>query len=101
MQDSQVFLELIRSRHSKRAYLNEPVPRELLERVLRAAAEAPSSKNTQPWGVAVLSGASREQLSELLCAKFDRGEHESPDYIYHAEPLHRPARPSGAGGPHA
>ena len=87
MSNADVFLELIRSRHSKRAYLNQPVPRELLERVLRVAAEAPSSKNTQPWGVAVLSGSSRDQLSELLCAKFDRGEHETPDYVYHTEPL--------------
>lgn len=87
MDNSQQFLELIRSRHSKRAYLNQPVPRELLERVLTVAAEAPSSKNTQPWGVAVLSGSAREQLSALLCAKFDRGESESPDYLYHPEPL--------------
>lgn len=87
MDNAQQFLQLIRSRHSKRAYLNQAVPREILQAVLIAAADAPSSKNTQPWGVAVLSGASRDRLSALLCAKFDRGETEEPDYRYHPEPL--------------
>jgi len=80
-------LETIRARHCKRAYLQTPVPRELLEEILVAAGEAPSSKNTQPWGVAVVSGKSRDALSDLICAKFDQGESEDPDYIYHNEPL--------------
>lgn len=80
-------LETIQARHSKRAYLAQPVPRELLETVLLSAADAPSSKNTQPWGVSVVSGQARNALSELMCSKFDQGESEEPDYIYHNEPL--------------
>jgi len=87
MQDPETFLHLIQSRHSKRAYLPKPVPRELLEKILSAAAEAPSSKNTQPWGVSVVMGKARDQLSELLCQKFDANESEPSDYQYHEEPL--------------
>lgn len=84
---NKMILETIQTRHCKRAYLETPVPRERLEAVLTAAAAAPSSKNTQPWGVAVVSGKSRDELSDLICAKFDLGESEEPDYIYHNEPL--------------
>ena len=52
-------LTLIRSRHSKRAFTSRPVPRETLEEVLRAAAHAPSSRNTQSWEVAVLTGLAK------------------------------------------
>lgn len=79
-------LALIASRHSKRAYLNQPVPRSLLEDVLTAAANAPSSKNTQPWGVAVLTGTTLHELSQAMCAKFDQGIVESPDYVYMPDP---------------
>jgi nitroreductase len=65
------FLSIITARHCKRSFLDRPVPRETLETVLRAAAHAPSSQNTQFWQVVVLSGAAREELSRRLCADFD------------------------------
>jgi nitroreductase len=50
------------SRRAVRAFSNEPVPKEVLERVLAAAARAPSSGNLQPWHVYVVTG---EPLAEL------------------------------------
>jgi nitroreductase len=79
-------LELIRSRHSMRAFLPTPVPREIVAQVLQAAAHAPSSKNTQPWQVVVLTGAAQAQLSAQICARFDQGIEESPDYVYTPDP---------------
>ena len=66
------FLDVLRTRHCKRAFLDRPVPREVLEEVLAAAANAPSTRNSQPWRVAVLMGTAREELAARLCDAFDR-----------------------------
>lgn len=58
----------ITSRHSMRAYLPTPVPRETIEDILRVASRAPSGTNTQPWQVHVLSGAARERLCQRVLA---------------------------------
>lgn len=73
-------LAAIRARHCKRAFLDRPVPRGILEAVLRAAAHAPSTRNIQPWQVVVLEGAARDGLSRRLCEDFDRGLPPRPDY---------------------
>lgn len=74
-------LELIAARHCRRAYLDRPVPRELLAAVLTAARNAPSSRNHQPWAVEVVTGAARDRLSAALCAAWDRGAPTRPDYL--------------------
>lgn len=74
------FESMMDIRHCKRAYLARPVRREVLERVLRVAAQAPSTRNGQPWRVAVVSGERRDALAERLCAEFDRGILPKPDY---------------------
>ncbi|MEO0678980.1 MAG: nitroreductase [Pseudomonadota bacterium] len=43
-------------RRSIRGYLDKPVPRELLEEIVALANRAPSSMNTQPWHLHVLTG---------------------------------------------
>ena len=40
---------LLYRRQSKRAYLSDPVPNDVLERVLEGARWAPSCANNQPW----------------------------------------------------
>lgn len=79
-------MRLMGERHSKRAFLSEPVPRAEVEAVLAAAASAPSSKNSQPWGVVALDGDARDELSRRICAKFDRGEVDGAEYQYGPEP---------------
>ncbi|MEN9780071.1 MAG: hypothetical protein RL014_1219 [Pseudomonadota bacterium] len=61
----------IESRFSARAFLSKPVPRELLQDILRVASRAPSGTNTQPWKVYVLTGASRDALVAKVCAAHD------------------------------
>jgi nitroreductase len=58
-------------RRSVRAFLPTPVPRPLLERLLRVAARAPSGTNTQPWKVYVLQGRVRDELVQRVCAAHD------------------------------
>lgn len=74
------FLAIAGRRHCKRAYLDRPVPRGVVERVLRVAGNAPSTRNGQPWSVAVVSGAARDRLAAALCAAFDADRPVRPDY---------------------
>jgi nitroreductase len=58
----------ITSRHSIRAFLDKPVERADIERILEVAARAPSGTNTQPWKVYVLTGQARQDLSDAIQA---------------------------------
>ena len=58
------------SRHSIRAYLPTPVPRDLIADILRVASRAPSGTNTQPWKVAVLTGEAKAGLTQKILAAF-------------------------------
>jgi len=51
----------IRLRRSVRRYRPDPVPRELIERVLDAARWAPSAVNMQPWQFVVLTDPERRR----------------------------------------
>jgi nitroreductase len=58
--------KVVESRRSTRAFLSDPVDRELLERVLDKARFAPSGGNVQPWNAVVVSGeALRTFLAEF------------------------------------
>ncbi len=71
--DAAALSALIRSRRSVRDFLPRPIPQELLDAVLEDARWAPSWSNTQPYRVAVASGALRDRLAAELCGLFDRG----------------------------
>ena len=60
----------ITSRRSIRAFLDKPVAREDIARILDVAARAPSGTNTQPWKVHVLTGAARARLSNAILAAY-------------------------------
>lgn len=57
------FLELLSSRHSVRDFLPDPVPPDVLARILEAGRIAPSSQNRQPWRYIVFQN--RERIQEL------------------------------------
>jgi len=59
-------VDAIKERRSARAFLNKPVEREILERLLSLAIQAPSAINLQPWEFTVVSGMEKERLSRLL-----------------------------------
>lgn len=58
----------ITSRRSIRAFLDQAVAREEVEKILEVASRAPSGTNTQPWKVYVLAGQARIALSEAILA---------------------------------
>jgi len=47
-------VKLIRSRRSIRKYLDKPIPRETVDKLIEAARWAPSGMNHQPWGFIVV-----------------------------------------------
>ena len=55
--------EAISSRRNVRSFTDEPLPAEVLERILEAGWRAPSSRNWQPWDFVVVTD--REQLQQL------------------------------------
>ena len=55
-------LQAIKGRRTIRRFKPEPVPRELLERLIQEAMWAPSAMNTQPWKFIVLTGQARQGL---------------------------------------
>lgn len=59
-------LKGMEDRRSTRAFLDRPVEREVLEKVLRLAAQAPSAINLQPWEFTIVMGEERKRLSRLL-----------------------------------
>jgi len=50
------FQELVYGRRSIRGYKPDVIPRETLDEIIEAAAQSPSSMNTQPWYVHVVAG---------------------------------------------
>lgn len=64
----QVFL---RSRRSVRRFLPQPIPEDVLARVLETATWAPSAHNRQPWRLAVLHSTDvKERLADSMGARF-------------------------------
>jgi nitroreductase len=72
-------LEAIQTRHSVRGFLATPVPEEAIEEIVRAVAASPSHTNTQPWKIAVVTGRSRDELSEILVALAEAKAPTDPD----------------------
>ena len=62
---------VLAGQRSIRTYEDRPVPSELLERVLTAAAQAPSPHHSVPWRLAVLTGPdAKERLAVAMGAKW-------------------------------
>jgi nitroreductase len=75
--------EAITGRRSIRAYLDKPVPRATLEKILRIAGRAPSGSNIQPWFVHVLEGTAKDRLAAELQRLHDARDPGSREYDYY------------------
>jgi F420 biosynthesis protein FbiB-like protein len=62
----------IEARRMIRHYTNQPVARWLIEKLLSAAATAPSPHNRQPWRFAILRGKKRDDLAVAMGAQLER-----------------------------
>lgn len=67
--------EAMETRHSCRAFAPDPVPREILEQILKTASRSPSFANSQPWEVVVVAGQKLKDLGNIL---YKLGEENAP-----------------------
>ncbi len=75
-------MQAIKTRKTVRGFKPDPVPKEILERIMEAPRYASSWANTQPWEFAILGGDVMEEVRETLFNKPDTGEGFNPDYEY-------------------
>lgn len=68
----------IDERHSLGKLKPDPLPREVIEKLLWAAVQAPNHYKVRPWRFVVLTGAGRERLGEALAASFTSRFPEAP-----------------------
>jgi nitroreductase len=81
-EEGEVLERLAFRRHSTRAFLPEPVPDELLDRMFRTAQRTPSWCGTQPWEVLLLSGEANRRFGVALTA-YAEGD---PPEMFHFDP---------------
>jgi nitroreductase len=56
------FYEVIKARHSTRAFAEDAIPTATLERILEAARHAPSASNKLPWRLVVVSDKHKREV---------------------------------------
>ncbi|WP_242097238.1 nitroreductase [Sphingomonas sp. CROZ-RG-20F-R02-07] len=75
------FDELVRARRSVRAFRDDPVPLDLVHRLLDIASRSPSGTNVQPWKVHVVTGAVRARLvCEVLAHRETKPADDSAEF---------------------
>jgi nitroreductase len=79
------FEELVNTRRSVRGFRAEPVPRAVIEEIIAIAKRAPSSMNTQPWHVHVLTGEPLEQVRRRNMEEMLAGAKPKRDIVSHGE----------------
>lgn len=80
-------IECIKTRMSIRKFKPDPVPLEILMKVIDTAKWSPSYKNSQPWEVVIVSGEKKEALSKFLVELLEQNTSPCPDL---PEPLSWP-----------
>jgi nitroreductase len=85
------FEELVMSRRSVRGYQRRPVAREVIEEIIEVAKGAPSSMNSQPWHLHVLTGAPLEEVRRRNTEMMLAGAKPNRDIVTHGpyEGVHR------------
>ncbi|MFV8182755.1 MULTISPECIES: nitroreductase [unclassified Streptomyces] len=85
--------EAVTSRRAVRAFTDRPVPKQTLERVLSAAAWAPSGSNIQPWRAYVLTGAPLAEVKKRAGERLAAGDAwDEPEYEQYPTALESPYR---------
>jgi nitroreductase len=70
-------IEAITRRTSVRRFRPDPVPREIIQRLLDCAVRAPNHKLTEPWRFVVLTGRARDTFADIR-AEYRQQRHAHP-----------------------
>ncbi len=85
--------EAIHIRQDVRKFKPAPVPRNLIERMLGAAVQAPNHHKVRPWRFVVLAGPARDRLGEVMAQSMRKRDPNAMDEALAAErakPLRAP-----------
>jgi nitroreductase len=58
--------QIITERKSIRAFKSDPIPHEILEKIVKLALFAPSAINLQPWELYIITGEEKSRLSRTV-----------------------------------
>jgi nitroreductase len=72
-------LEAILTRHSVTDIKPDPIPRNLIEKLLEAAVQAPNHYKVRPWRFVVLTGKSRNALGDIMAEVLKKEKPDLPD----------------------
>jgi nitroreductase len=70
--------DAIHNRYSQGKVKPDPLPRELIEKLLEAAVQAPNHYKVRPWRFVVLMGDGRNRLGEVMAASQQERHPEFP-----------------------
>ena len=88
--------EAILSRRSIRAFTDQPVPLETIQKIMEVSQRSPSGTNTQPWHAYVCTGEVKEAITRDVLELVDQGGAKKySDYDYYPDdwkPVHRDRR---------
>jgi nitroreductase len=85
--------EAILTRHSVAKVKPDPIPHEMIEKLLHAAVQAPNHYRVRPWRFVVLTGNGRAALGEVMAQSLKILNPELPDSaleIERVKPLRAP-----------
>ena len=74
--------EAIHSRHSQDKVKPDPLPREMIEKLLDAAVQAPNHYKVRPWRFVVLTGEGRDKLGNVMAAAQQERHPEFPQEAF-------------------
>jgi nitroreductase len=72
-------LNVIKERRSTRAFKPDPVPKEILQKLLETCLWAPSSRNQQSWEFAIITGPILDKFKQINAEKIKAKEKPAPD----------------------
>ena len=87
---ARAFLDLVTSRRTVRDYSDRPVTSEIIEACVRAAGQAPSGANMQPWHFVIVSDADVKREIRLAAEEEERefyAHRASEEWLKALEPL--------------
>jgi nitroreductase len=85
--------DAIHNRHSIKKVKPDAVPREVIEKLLDAAVQAPNHYKVRPWRFVVLTGEARHRLGDAMSASLRERHPEFPQEAFekaHETPLQAP-----------
>jgi len=85
-------LEAIHTRQTIGQVKPDPIPPELIEKILAAGAQAPNHHKVRPWRFVVLTGSARERLGEVMASSLRKHTPEATAEMLAAAARAKPLR---------